>query len=318
MDFRGKLILAPLAGITDRTFRLLCRENGADVTVTEMVSARGLLAQPERTAPYLEYGEGERPVGAQLFGAVPEEMAEAAAQIRRLGFDFVDINMGCPVRKVTAGGAGAALLSDPRLAGRIVGAAASSAGIPVTAKIRSGFGTQPDSYLAVAREVFDAGAAAVTLHPRTRGQMFAGAADWGQIERLKREFPDRIVIGNGDVRKPEDSWRMVSETGCDAVMIGRAALGNPWIFSAIRRGVTIAEGSGAPRALADPSPEARRALILRHGEEMHCRHGEAGIREMRKHLAWYSRGIPGASTFRSHLVGVRTLTDFRSAVGRFF
>jgi len=318
MEFKGKLILAPLAGITDRTFRLLCRENGADVTVTEMISARGLLMQPERTARYLAYTEGERPVGAQLFGAVPEEMAEAAAEIRRLGFDFVDINMGCPVRKVTAGGAGAALLSDPRLAGRIVGAAASSAGIPVTVKIRSGFGTQPDSYLAVAREVFGAGAAAVTLHPRTRGQMFSGAADWSQIERLKREFPDRIVIGNGDVRKPEDSWRMVSETGCDAVMIGRAALGNPWIFSAIRSPVAVAAGSGEPGTLAGPTPEARRALILRHGEEMHRRRGEAGIREMRKHLAWYSRGIPGASTFRGHLVGVRTLDDFRSAVERFF
>ena len=318
MEFKGKLILAPLAGITDRTFRLLCRENGADVTVTEMISARGLLMQPERTARYLAYTEEERPVGAQLFGAVPEEMAEAAAEIRRLGFDFVDINMGCPVRKVTAGGAGAALLSDPRLAGRIVGAAASSAGIPVTVKIRSGFGTQPDSYLAVAREVFGAGAAAVTLHPRTRGQMFSGAADWSQIERLKREFPDRIVIGNGDVRKPEDSRRMVSETGCDAVMIGRAALGNPWIFSAIRSPVAVAAGSGEPGALAGPTPEARRALILRHGEEMHRRRGEAGIREMRKHLAWYSRGIPGASTFRGHLVGVRTLDDFRSAVERFF
>src|SRR3989304_2218602 len=193
MDFRGKLILAPLAGITDRTFRLLCRENGGDVTVTEMVSTRGWLAQPERTARYLEYGEGERPVGAQLFGAVPEEMAEAAAEIRRLRFDFVDINMGGPVRKVTAGGAG---------------------GGPVS--------------------------------PRTRGQMLSGTADWGQIARLKREFPDRVVIGNGDVRQPEDSRRMVSETGCDAVMIGRAALGNPWIFSAIRRGVAVAAGGGGP------------------------------------------------------------------------
>ena len=318
MDFRGKLILAPLAGITDRTFRLLCRENGADVTVTEMVSTRGLLAQPERTARYLEYGEGERPVGAQLFGAVPEEMAEAAAEIRRLRFDFVDINMGCPVRKVTAGGAGAALLSRPPLAGKIVKAAVDAAGIPVTVKIRSGFGTEPDSYLAVAKEVFGAGAAAVTLHPRTRGQMFSGTADWGQIARLKREFPDRVVIGNGDVRQPEDSRRMVSETGCDAVMIGRAALGNPWIFSAIRRGVAVAAGGGAPGTPDGPSPEVRRTLILRHGEEMHRRHGEGGIREMRKHLAWYSRGIPGASAFRAHLVTVRTCDDFRSAVERFF
>ncbi len=319
MDFRKKLILAPLAGITDSTFRLLCRENGADVTVTEMISAKGLLMQPGRTERYLRFGEGERPIGAQLFGAVPEEMGEAAAEIDRLGFDFVDINMGCPVRRVTAGGAGAALLSHPRLAGKIARAASDAAKIPVTVKIRSGFGTQTDSYLAVAREVFDAGAAAVTLHPRTRGQMFSGRADWSQIARLKKEFPDRVVIGNGDVGHPEDACRMVSETGCDAVMIGRAAMGNPWIFSAIRGEIAAAAWPGTPGASpAGPSPEARRALILRHGEEMHRRHEEAGIRDMRKHLAWYSRGIPGASAFRGHLVRVGTLDDFRRAVARFF
>jgi tRNA-dihydrouridine synthase B len=317
MEFAGKWILAPLAGITDCTFRLLCRENGADVTVTEMISAKGLLMHPERTGRYLQYGKGERPVGAQLFGAVPEEIAEATAEIRRLGFDFVDINMGCPVRKVTTGGSGAALLTHPRLAGKIVRAAVSAAGIPVTVKIRSGFGKDPDSYLSVAAEVFGEGAAAVTLHPRTRGQMFAGKADWGQIARLKREFPDRIVIGNGDVRQPEDAWRMVSETGCDAVMIGRAALGNPWIFSAIQ-GVPAAAGAGTQGMATGPSPEKRRALILRHGEEMHQRKGEAGIREMRKHLAWYSRGIPDSSVFRGYLVRVKTLDDFRLAVERFF
>lgn len=318
MDFLGKLILAPLAGITDNTFRLLCRENGADVTVTEMVSARGLLLRPERTNRYLAYEEEERPVGAQLFGAVPEEMAEAASEIRRLRFDFVDINMGCPVRKVTAGGAGAALLSNPRLAGRIVAAAVGSAGIPVTVKIRSGFGKEDRSYLEVAREVFGAGASAVTLHPRTRGQMFSGRADWGQIAGLKKEFPDRIVIGNGDVRTPDDALRIVSETGCDAVMIGRAALGNPWIFSAIRRVVAVATVGGATADAQPPSPEERKALILRHGEEMHRRRGEVGIREMRKHLAWYCRGIPGASVFRSQLVRVGTLAEFRLAVERFF
>lgn len=315
MDFSGKLILAPLAGITDATFRLLCRENGADMTVTEMVSARGLLMQPARTGRFLEFGEGERPIGAQLFGTVPEEMARAAAEIRRIGFDFVDINMGCPVRKVTAGGAGAALLSRPRLAGRIVGAAVSAAGIPVTVKIRSGFGTENDAYLAVAGEAFDAGASAVTLHPRTRGQMFSGRADWGQIARLKREFPGSTVIGNGDVARPQDAFRMTAETGCDAVMIGRAALGNPWIFSSIRRW----NGAGENGEEEDrPSPGVRKALILRHGEEMHRRRGDAGIREMRKHLAWYSRGIAGASAFRGDLAGIRTLADFRSAVERFF
>ena len=317
MNFTGTLILAPLAGITDTTFRLLCRENGADVTVTEMVSAKGLLMQPGRTGRYLRFGEKERPIGAQLFGAVPEEMAEAAAAVGRLGFDFVDINMGCPVRKVTAGGAGAALLSNPRLAGRIAEAAVSSAGIPVTVKIRSGFGTEPDSYLAVAREVFGAGVSAVTLHPRTRRQMFSGRADWGQIARLKREFPDRVVIGNGDIRRPEDAWSMRAETGCDAVMIGRAALGNPWIFSEVRRRVAGAGGTAAGGE-DGISGETRKALILRHGEEMHRRCGEAGIREMRKHLAWYSRGIPGGSAFRADLVRVTTLDEFLRAVERFF
>jgi nifR3 family TIM-barrel protein len=277
-----------------------------------MVSARGLLLQSARTARFLEFGEDERPIGAQLFGTEPGEMAAAASVVLRLGFDFVDINMGCPARKVTAGGAGAALLSRPRLAGRIVRAAVSAADLPVTVKLRSGFGPENDAYLDVAGEAFAAGAAAVTLHARTRGQMFSGRADWGQIARLKREFPDRVVIGNGDVARPEDAFRMVEETGCDAVMIGRAALGNPWIFSSIRRW----DGGGG--AGEGPSPGERKGLILRHGEEMHRRRGDAGIREMRKHLGWYSRGIAGASEFRGLLAEIRTLADFRSAVERFF
>ncbi|MBI5419259.1 MAG: tRNA dihydrouridine synthase DusB [Deltaproteobacteria bacterium] len=318
MDFRGKLILAPLAGITDTTFRLLCRENGADVVLTEMASAKGLLLQPERTRRFLEFREDERPVGAQLFGASPGEIGEAAVRIRELGFDFVDINMGCPVRKVTAGGAGAAILANPRLAGEITGAAVRSARIPVTVKIRSGFGQESETYLEVARAAFDAGAAAVTLHPRSRGQMFSGCADWRQIGALKREFPDRIVIGNGDVRVPADASRMIALTGCDAVMVGRAALGNPWIFRAMRKGQLAAVGTGAALPHAAPSDAERKSLILRHGEEMHRRLGDAGIREMRKHLAWYSRGTPGAAAFRAELVRVESLDSFREAVGRFF
>ena len=200
MDFRGKLILAPLAGVTDTTFRRLCRENGADIVVTEMVSAKGLLCDPVRSGKYLAYEEAERPVGAQLFGSDPGEIAEAAAEVARRGFDFVDINMGCPVRKVTGGGSGAAILSNPRLAGKIARAAVRAAGIPVTAKIRSGFGTEKESYLAVAEELFAARVAAVTLHPRHRGQMFAGSADWTHIAALKRAFPGETIIGNGDVR----------------------------------------------------------------------------------------------------------------------
>jgi len=300
MDFRGKRILAPLAGVTDTTFRRLCRENGADIVVTEMVSAKGLLCDPVRSGRYLAYEEAERPVGAQLFGADPGEIAEAAAEVARRGFDFVDINMGCPVRKVTGGGSGAAILSNPRLAGEIARAAVRAAGIPVTAKIRSGFGTEKETYLAVAEELFAAGTAAVTLHPRHRGQMFAGSADWTQIAALKRAFPGETIIGNGDVRTPGDAARMLAETGCDSVMIGRAAMGNPWIFGPF------------------PTPESRRALILRHGEEMFLRHGEHGMKEMRKHLAWYSRGIQGAAAFRSELPKVADPDSFRAVVGRFF
>ncbi len=300
MDFRGKLILAPLAGVTDTTFRRLCRENGADIVVTEMVSAKGLLCDPVRSGRYLAYDEAERPVGAQLFGSDPGEIAEAAAEVARRGFDFVDINMGCPVRKVTGGGAGAAILSNPRLAGEIARASVRAAGIPVTAKIRSGFGTEKETYLAVAEELFAAGIAAVTLHPRHRGQMFAGTADWTQIAALKRAFPGETIVGNGDVRGRGDAARMLAETGCDSVMIGRAAMGNPWIFG------------------PSPTPGARRALILRHGEEMFLRLGEHGIKEMRKHLAWYSRGVQGAAAFRSELPKVADPDSFRAVVGRFF
>lgn len=318
MDFRGKLILAPLAGITDSAFRLLCREGGADAAVTEMASARGLLVQPERTARFLAFDPRERPIGAQLYGSVPEEIGEAAARVAGLGFDFVDLNMGCPVRKVTSSGAGAALLANPRLCGELVSAAVRSVRIPVTAKIRSGAGNGAETYLEVAREAFAAGAAAVTLHPRTRGQMFSGRADWRQIGRLKEEFPDRVVIGNGDVRTPDDARRMRDETGCDAVMIGRAALGNPWIFGAARGASARPAGEGAVPSPPPPSREERKRAILRHGESMHDRHGARGIVAMRKHLAWYSRGIPGASAFRGELVRVDTLESFRRAVERFF
>ena len=318
MDFRGKLILAPLAGVTDTTFRRLCRENGADVVVTEMVSAKGLLCDPARSGRYLDYDEAERPVGAQLFGPDPGEIAEGAAEVARRGFDFVDLNMGCPVRKVTGGGAGAAILSDPRRAGEIARAAVRAVRIPVTAKIRSGFGTEKDAYLAVARELFDAGVAAVTLHPRHRGQMFSGSADWGHIAALKKAFPGEIVIGNGDVRSPGDAARMFAQTGCDSVMVGRAAMGNPWIFAALKREMAAACGAAPGGSGGSPASGERLALILRHGEEMFLRQGMHGIREMRKHLAWYSRGVPGAAAFRAELPGVTDPDSFRAAVGRFF
>jgi len=316
MDFRGKFLLAPMAGATDGIFRLLCREAGADGVITEMVSARGLLRQPHRAARLLEYDPREHPVGVQLWGCVPSEIEEAAARVAAMGFDFVDLNMGCPVRKVVAAGAGAALLASPPLCGALVAAAVRGARLPVTVKMRAGFAPGSSAYLEVAREAFAAGAAAVTLHPRTRGQMFSGAADWRCIARLKEAFPDRVVIGNGDVRSPEDARRMRAETGCDAVMVGRAALGNPWIFRAIK--AACAPPGGDPAAPGAPSRAERKEAVLRHARWMHARYGRAGIAAMRKHLAWYSRGLPGSCAFRAELVRVDSLETLHAAVERFF
>ena len=316
MDFRGKLLLAPLAGVTDTIFRRLCRENGADIVVTEMVSAKGLLCNPVRSGKYLAYDETERPVGAQLFGSSPEEIERAAAEAARRKFDFLDVNMGCPARKVTSGGSGSAILSDPILAGRILRAALRGSGLPVTAKIRSGFSVDRENFLEVAAELFDAGAAAVTLHPRNRGQMFSGTANWEQITSLKKAFPNRVIIGNGDVRHPDDAARMIAQTECDSVMVGRAAMGNPWIFAAMKAAMARPE---SPQSNAEfPMSTGKKNLILRHGEEMFLLYGNRGIIEMRKHLAWYSRGIPGAAAFRAELSRITNLDSFRETVERHF
>jgi nifR3 family TIM-barrel protein len=311
MDFRNLLILAPLAGVTDSPFRLLCREAGADAVVTEMVSARGVVEQPERSARFLAFREEERPVGVQLFGADPEFVARAAEAVARMGYDFLDLNMGCPVTKVTRGGSGAALLSDPALAGRLVAAAAGAAGIPVTVKTRAGTEEGELSCIPLAEAAFGSGAAAVTIHPRTRRQMFSGRADWTVIRRVKEAFPDRVVIGNGDVHAPGDAARMALETGCDAVMVGRGAMGNPWIFTALKGEYPPGRRPSPPPF---PTPEERREAILRHGREAWESKGVRGIVEMRKHLAWYSRGGPGAAAFRGRLASISTLDDFRAAV----
>ena len=317
MDFKGKLLLAPLAGVTDTIFRRLCRENGADIVVTEMVSAKGLLCNPFRSGRYLAYDEAERPVGAQLFGSDPEEIERAAVEVANRKFDFLDINMGCPARKVTSSGSGSAILSDPVLAGRIARAAIRGSGLPVTAKIRSGFCVGRENFLDVAAELFDAGVAAVTLHPRHRGQMFSGEANWEQIASLKKAFPGRVIIGNGDVRLPDDAARMIAKTNCDGVMVGRATMGNPWIFTALKAAMALRESARA-EAETFLSSGDRRALILRHGKEMFLLYGNRGIIEMRKHLAWYSRGIPGAAAFRAHLSRIIDHDSFRETVERYF
>lgn len=300
-------LLAPMAGVSEQPFRVLAFELGAALCPTELVSAQGLMRASARTLKYLRYDPAvERPYSLQLFGGDPEVMAKAALVGKERGAQLIDVNMGCPVKKVTKGGAGSALMCDPPRAARIVRAIGEATGLPVTAKIRSGWDHQHRNYLEVAGALEEAGCAALAVHARTRAQGYSGAADWTVIADLKRRM--RLpIIGNGDVRTPADARRMQETTGCDFVMIGRAALGNPWIFRELL--------GGAP-----PTGEERVALVLRHfrahvafvGEEL------AAVRAFRRHLGWYAHGLRGASAFRAEANRLGQAGEVEAAVRSFF
>ncbi len=298
-------ILAPMAGVSEMPFRVIARELGAALCPTELVSAAGLVHASARTRKYLRRAECERPFVVQLFGGDPVQMAEAARLAREAGADALDVNMGCPVPKVTRNGAGSALLCDPARAAAIM-RAVGSAGLPVTAKIRAGWDRAHVNAVEVAQALEEAGACAVAIHPRTRAQGYTGRADWSLIARVKAAL--RVpLIGNGDVRCPADARRMMAETGCDAVMIGRAALGNPWIFRELAGGEA-------------PSPEERRELVARHlrdqlafvGDERHA------VRQFRKQLLWYAHGLRGASSFRAAAVRLESAREVFGAIDAFF
>jgi nifR3 family TIM-barrel protein len=301
-------ILAPMAGVSERPFRVLAFRLGAALCPTELVSAQGLMRTNQRTLKYLRFDpEVERPYSLQIFGGEPEAMARAAVIGKEYGAQIIDINMGCPVKKVTRNGAGSALLCEPVRAAELVRAIREATGLPVTCKIRSGWDEHQRNYLQVAGELFNAGCAALAIHPRTRAQGYSGKADWSVIADLKRHFPDQTVIGNGDVKTPEDARRMLDTTGCDFVMIGRAALGNPWIFR---------ELLGGPA----PTPEERCALVLEHFREHVAFVGDplGAARSFRRHLAWYAHGLRGASAFRSEVNQMDTPEGVEASVQRFF
>lgn len=309
---QNPLVLAPMAGITDFPFRVICKELGAGLVFSEMVSVEALIREHKRTKDMLRTDPAERPVVFQIFGSKPESMAEAAQIVSQGEVDFIDINMGCPVPKILKSGAGSALLRDMGLAGEIMAAVAGASKVPVTVKIRLGWDAKNIIAVDLATAAESAGIAAVTVHGRTKVQGFSGQADWSMIKVVK-ESVGIPVIGNGDVRSARDAKRMLDETGCDGVMIGRAIQGYPWIFREARQ--YLKTGIVPP----PPTREERESVMLRHLNEMVNLLGEnIGVREMRKHLCWYTKGLPGGAEFRTRINGLLKLDDATREIREYF
>jgi nifR3 family TIM-barrel protein len=300
------VVLSPMAAVTNPPFRMICREMGAGMVVTEMLHARMLLDGDERTWKMLDIRANEHPVGVQLFGNDPVLLAEAAAVVVENGADAVDLNMGCPMRKVVSNGCGAGLLKDPKLIYEIFKAMGDAVSVPVTGKIRAGW--QDSNAVDVGRAMQDSGASAVTIHGRTRGEMYDGHADLRVIADLKKAV-DMVVIGNGDVRDWQSARRMFHTTGCDAVMVARGALGNPWVFGEIK-----ADLAGLPIP-APPDIDARRRTLTRHVDLYIDTFGEERTTyEIRKHLLWYFRGSAGEKVLRRSLRDLKCRTDILDAL----
>lgn len=303
-------ILGPMAGVTDLPFRLLCKEQGAGLLCMEMVSAKAILYNNKNTETLLEIHPDEQPVSLQFFGSDPQIMSEMAKRVEERPFDIMDINMGCPVPKVVKNGEGSALMKNPKLAHEIISAMVKAIKKPVTVKIRKGFDDNCINAVEMAKIAEDAGAAAIAVHGRTREQYYSGKADWEIIRQVK-EAVSIPVIGNGDVDSAKKAEALVKATGCDGIMIGRAVRGNPWIFRELNHYFTTGE------VLSKPSWEETREMILRHARMQIELKGEfTGIREMRKHIAWYTSGMKHSAGLRrdSNLVSsyeeLEKLLDF--------
>lgn len=300
-----RLLLAPMAGVSDIAFRALCVEQGADLAYTEMVSAKGLSFANEKTRHLLDLADGEQLVAVQLFGHEPEVMASQAAWVEEQMGDslaYLDINMGCPARKIVSKGDGSALMKDLELAADIVRAVARAVSHPVTVKFRRGWAEGDETCVDFARRMEDAGAAAVAVHGRYSLQMYRGRADWGAIARVKQAV-SIPVVGNGDVRTGSDAVSLVGETGCDAVMIARGAQGNPWVFAQAKAAL-----AGEPEPPA-PTVEERISMARRHARLLSQREGRNIVR-MRKHAMWYMAGLPGAASARAKINACATVEDF--------
>lgn len=310
VQMENPFVLAPMAGVTDLPFRTLCKEQGAGLICMEMVSAKAISFHNKNTEALMEINPSEHPVSLQLFGSEPELMAEVAKSIEERPFDILDINMGCPVPKVVNNGEGSALLKKPNLIVEIVKKVSSAIKKPLTVKVRIGFENEPVDIVEIAKRVEDAGAAAIAVHGRTRQQYYSGVADWDAIRRVK-EAVSIPVIGNGDVDSPKKAEALIKETGCDAVMIGRAVRGNPWIFREMNHYFTTGE------ILEHPSVQEVREMILRHARAQIEVKGEfTGIREMRKHVAWYTAGMRHSAGLRRESNTIACYEDLEKLLGK--
>lgn len=308
VTFDNNLILAPMAGVTDLPFRFLCREQGCGLSVTEMVSAKAILYKNKNTNELLSVSDQEGPVSVQLFGSDPDIMANMAAAIESRPFALIDVNMGCPVPKIVNNGEGSALMKDIKLAEKILTAMVKAVKKPVTVKFRKGFTEEDCNAVEFARMAESSGVAAIAVHGRTREQYYSGTADWNIIRQVK-EAVSIPVIGNGDVFKPEDARALIDQTGCDGVMIARGAKGNPWIFSRTLHYLETGE------LLQPPTPAEISEMILRHGTMQAKHKGETvAMREMRKHMAWYTGGLPHSAKLRNDINQVETMEELRRFV----
>ena len=303
VELENPYILAPMAGVTDLPFRLLCKEQGAGLLCMEMVSAKAIQYNNKNTKALLEIHPEEQPVSLQLFGSEPDVISEIAKKIEELPFAILDINMGCPVPKIVKNGEGSALMKNPKLVYEIVSKTVKAIKKPVTVKIRKGFDDSCVNAVEIAKITEDAGASAVAVHGRTREQYYSGKADWDIIRQVK-EAVSIPVIGNGDVISGETAVAIQRETGCDGVMIGRGAQGNPWIFS------DLLEYEKTGKMPERPSMEEMKEMMLRHARlQIEYKGDYPGIREMRKHVSWYTTGLPNSSKLRARINAVETYEE---------
>jgi len=310
VDFKDKIILAPMAGICDLPFRLLCKEQGCDILYTEMVSAKGMFYNNKNTEPLIMSDEREQPIGVQIFGSEPLLMAEQAKRLEERGFSFIDVNMGCPVPKIVNNGEGSALMKNPQLIGEIVDALVNACKIPVTIKIRAGFSADNINAPEIAKIAEQAGVSAIAVHGRTREQYYQGTANWDIIREVK-ESVNVPVIGNGDICSGADVIRIKEETGCDSVMIGRAAKGNPWIFRDVKHYLETGE------VLQRPDKNEIKEMMLLQAEMMIKYKGEyTGIHEMRKHVAWYTQGLKDSAKLRASVNQVESYEALKELVDK--